>query len=136
MRSELEIFGLISIAELPAAERAKLDDSDFFGFEADIESLKQDARTAVKSIIDREWPDIEWDGVASLRMAAVTRFREICQRNRGLAIMDLRERKLEAARKVLANHKANGGLSKAVVEDAESIVSEVGSCELDAVVSV
>ena len=128
MRSELEIFGLISIAELPAAERAKLDAADFFGFEADIDALKADARTALKSIIDREWPDIEWDGVASLRMAAVTRFREICQRNRGLAIMDLRERKLEAARKVLANHQANGGLSKAVVEEAESVLSDASTC--------
>ena len=136
MRTELEIIGLISIAELPAAEREKRDPSRFFGFELDAEALKKDPRAALKAIIDREFPDVGWDGVSSLRVAFVNRFEEICQRNRGLAIMDLRERKLEAARKVLANHKANGGLSKAVVEEAESIVSNVESCELGAVASV
>ena len=126
MRSELMVFGLIAIGEIPPAERMKLDPSDFFGHESDVESLKADPKSAVMSIINREWPDVKWTGETSLRIAAIERFKEICRRNKGEAMLYLGERKAEAARKILDNHRANGGVSRGVVEQAETVLAEHG----------
>ena len=126
MRSELLVFGLIAIGEIPAAERAKLDASDFFGHESDIASLKADPKSAVLAIVAREWPDVKWTGEKSLRVAAIERFKEICRRNRGEAHLYLSERRAEAAKKILDNHRANGGVSRGVVEQAEKVLAEFG----------
>ena len=126
MRSEVKVFALIAIGEIPAAERAKLDVSEFFGFEDDLTALKADPKSAVAAIVKREWPDIEWDGVSSLRMAVIERFKAICRRERGEAHLYLSERQAEAAQKILQNHRVNGGISKSVVERAEKVLAEHG----------
>ena len=126
MKSELLVFGLIAIGEIPPAERMKLDASDFFGHESDVESLKADPKSAVMAIINREWPDVKWTGETSLRVAAIERFKEICRRNRGEAHLYLSERKAESAKKILDNHRANGGVSLGVVEQAEKVLAEFG----------
>ena len=126
MTSEVDIFALIAMGEIPASDRANLVPSDFFGHESDVQAIKNDPKAAIMAITQREWPDVSWDGVNTLRWSVIDRFRAICARNRGEAHLRVDKNHIESAMKILANHRANGGVSRAVVEAAEKVVAEFG----------
>ena len=130
MTSELDVFGLIGLAMIGAPERNKFEPHEFFGREQDVKAIQDNPLGALKLILEREWPDVKWDGAkGTLSMAAVVRLLEICNRDRGMAHLETKERKVCAARKILENHKANGGVSLAVVKEAESVIASAGKEE-------
>lgn len=124
-KPDLTAFALISIGEIAAKDRSQLDPSEFFGFEQVIKDLQEDPKAAVQKIVAQAF-GIEWDKVASLRQTVISRFSEQCSVERGLAHLNVSERKAEAAKKILDNYNANGGVSRKVVEEAESVLAEFG----------
>ena len=126
MLTPLEALGLACIGWTTKAIRDKLDSSDFFGLENEIDALKADEKAALKEIVGRPILGVDWDGKSSLMLAVIEALKTECAVKRAETHLALKERKLDAARKILRNHKSNGGVSLGVVESARSILAEAG----------
>jgi hypothetical protein len=134
--TEPEIVGLIAIGLMNQKDRDKRDPSRYFGHENEVSSLKADPKAAVIAIVEKYWPEVQWNGELPLMVALADRLEQICNRERGLAHMNLVSRHLESARKILANHRANGGISLSVVLEAEAIIAEHGPMKLASVPAI
>lgn len=122
----LEALGLACIGWTTKAIRDKLDMSEFFGLEDEIEALKADEKAALKEIVSRPILGVDWDGKSSLMLAVIEALKTECAVNRAGAFLASDERDVSAAQKILLNHKKNGGIPLGQVENARKVLADYG----------